>query len=77
MSRPTIFTIHSSRDGENVGTHRISPVVAAAKARRLHKLGSRVCITDRIGRQFKLPDFDKLLDCYQSASLSLSLHQAG
>jgi len=38
--------------------------------------GWRVCITDRIGRQFKPADFDMLLDCYQSASLSLSLHQA-
>jgi hypothetical protein len=76
MSAPTIFTIHSSRHGEIVETHRISPFVAVAKARRLHELGWRVCITDRIGRHFKLPDFDMLLDCYQSASLSLSLHQA-
>ena len=36
MSAPTIFTIHSSRDGEIVETHRISPFVAVAKARRLH-----------------------------------------
>ncbi len=62
MSSSTIFTIHFSRDGENVETHRISPVVAVAKARRFHELGWRVCITDRIGRQFKLPDFDKLLE---------------
>jgi hypothetical protein len=48
-----------------------------AKARHLDELGWRVCITDRIGRQFKPADFDMLLDCYQSASLSLSLHQAG
>ncbi len=62
MSAPTIFTIHSSRDGEIVETHRISPFVAVAKARRLHELGWRVCITDRIGRHFKLPDLDKLLE---------------
>jgi hypothetical protein len=36
MSAPTIFTIHSSRHGEIVETHRISPLVAVAKARRLH-----------------------------------------
>jgi hypothetical protein len=40
-------------------------------------LGWRVCIADGIGRLFKPDDFDMLLDCYQSASLSLSLHQAG
>jgi len=62
MSAPTIFTIHYSRDGAIVETHRISPVVAVATARRLHELGWRVCITDRIGRQFKLPDFDELLE---------------
>jgi CO/xanthine dehydrogenase FAD-binding subunit len=36
MSAPTIFTIHSSRHGEIVETHRIGPFVAVAKARRLH-----------------------------------------
>jgi hypothetical protein len=36
MSAPTIFTIHSSRHGEIVETHRISPFVAVVKARRLH-----------------------------------------
>ncbi len=55
----------------------LAPVVAVAKARHLDELGWRVCITDRIGRRFKPADFDMLLDCYQSASLSLSLHQAG
>lgn len=58
----TIFTIHSSRDGENTETHRISPVVAVAKARHLGELGWRVRITDRIGRQFKPADFDRLLE---------------
>jgi hypothetical protein len=53
----------------------LAPAVAVAKARHLDELGWRVCITDRVGRQFKPGDFDMLLDC--SASLSLSLHQAG
>jgi hypothetical protein len=55
----------------------LAPVVAVAKARHLDELGWRVCITDRIGRQFKPADFDMLLDCYQSPSLSLSRHHAG
>ena len=46
----------------------LAPVVAVAKARHLDELGWRVCITDRIGRQFKPADFDMLLDCYQSAA---------
>jgi hypothetical protein len=52
MSRPTIFTIHSSREGESIETHRISAVVAVAEARRLNELGWRVRVTDRTGRQF-------------------------
>jgi hypothetical protein len=41
----------------------LAPVVAVAKARHLDELGWRVCITDKIGRQFKPADFDMLLDC--------------
>ena len=49
----------------------LAPVVAVAKARHLDELGWRACITDGMRRQFKPADFEALLDCYQSASLSL------
>jgi len=58
-------------------TTELAQVVAVAKARHLDEVGWRVCITDRIGRQFKPADFEMLLDYYQSASLSLSLHRPG
>jgi hypothetical protein len=54
----------------------LGPLVAVAKARHLDELEWRVCITDRIARQFKPADFDMLPDCYRSASLSPSLHNA-
>ena len=55
------FTIHSSKDGESVETHRISPVIAVARARVLLKEGWRVHITDSGGRQFQPEKFEQLL----------------
>jgi hypothetical protein len=59
--RMTIFTVHWSRDGGSDETHRISPVVAVAKARQLEASGYRVRITDRRGRQFTPGEFDQLV----------------
>ena len=56
----TIFTVHWSKDGGSDETHRISPVVAVAKARQLEASGYRVRITDRRGRQFTPGEFDQL-----------------
>jgi hypothetical protein len=75
MARSTIFTRHEMTRITKLT--ELAPVVAVAKARHLDQLGCGVCITDIIGRQFRPADFDMLPDCHQSASLSLSLHQAG
>jgi hypothetical protein len=55
------FTIHAAKNGQSVVTVRISPAVAADKARSLEKSGWRVHITDSTGRRFTPPDFDQLL----------------
>jgi hypothetical protein len=57
----TIFTVHWSKDGGSNETHRISSVVAVAKARQLEASGYRVRITDRRGRQFAPCEFGELL----------------
>src|ERR1700684_2727921 len=59
--RIMIFTVHWSKDGGSDETHRISPVVAVAKARELEASGYRVRITDRRGRQFTPSEFGELL----------------
>jgi len=47
-------------------TARSSKLIALARLllllKRAVSAGWRVCITDRIGRHFKLPDLDKLLE---------------
>lgn len=55
------FTIHSTRDGKSVETHRISPVIAVAKGREMVKSGWQVHITDSMGKQFPPSEFDQLL----------------
>jgi hypothetical protein len=54
------YAIHASRDGQSVVTIRISPAVAADKARSLEQLGWQVQVTDSTGHQFDPRDFDRL-----------------
>ena len=55
------FAIHAWKDAQSVVTIRISPDAAVDKARLLESLGWQVHITDSAGRQFDVPDFDRLL----------------
>ena len=59
--RIMIFTVHWSKDGGSDETHRISPVVAVAKARELQRSGYRVQITDGTGHRFGPSEFEQLL----------------
>jgi hypothetical protein len=55
------FTIHASKDGETIETHRASPVIAVAQARMLDMAGWQVQITDLAYRQYQLEKLDQLL----------------
>ncbi len=54
------FTIHASKNGQQIVTVRISPAVAVDKARVLEGLGWQAHITDSVGHQFEPADFDRL-----------------
>jgi len=58
--RAMTYAIHASREGQSVVTIRISPVVAADKARTLESLGWLVHVTDSAGRQFAPADLDRI-----------------
>ena len=55
------FAIHASKNGESVVTVRIRPDAAIDKALLWESFGWQVHITDSSGRQFDVPEFDRLL----------------
>lgn len=57
-----LFTIHASKDGWSSETQRISPVIAAAKARSLCVVGWDVYVTDLAGRHLSFTELDELID---------------
>jgi hypothetical protein len=59
--RGEIFTIHATRNGQSLVTHRIIPDVAVAQARMLNDAGWRVRISGIGGRQFAPSEFHQLL----------------
>jgi hypothetical protein len=54
------YAIHASREGQSIVTIRISPVVAADKARTLERLGWLVHVTDSTGHRFAPADLDRI-----------------
>jgi hypothetical protein len=64
------FTIHASKDGETIETHRTSPVIAVAQARMLDMAGWQVQITDRACRQYQPEKFEQLLSFDRKSAIS-------
>jgi hypothetical protein len=52
------FTIHASKHGEIIESHRTSPEIAVAQARMLDMAGWQVQITDRASKQYPPEEFD-------------------